>query len=111
LSGVPSTNGVFNFSVQATDSLGTNALAALTITIVTPLITLMAPMQTSDQIASVGFQFYVQSDSPGTYAIDYTTNFTNWTLLQTIQYTNGQSPIVDLGAGQLPSRSYRAHAP
>ena len=74
----------------------------------TPKITLQVPLQSSSTISEGGFQFNLVADTPGTYAIDYTTNLsTPWIQATTVQYESGITNVsVDTGGD--PHRFFRA---
>ena len=56
----------------------------------TPIIALVVPSQTADQIATNGFAFYLTANIPGTYVIETSADLRSWQAVQTLQYVSGQ---------------------
>ena len=54
------------------------------------------------------FQAILQGQSGRNYAVEYSTNLTNWSLLRSIAATSQSTPVADEDAAQSPQRFYRA---
>jgi len=102
--------GSATITVRVSDWLySTDAL--FVVTVKSPGVSLVVPAQTAGQIASSGFRLYVTAGSPGTLAIECTTNFASWQEIATIVYTDSPVEVVDPNATQSVARFYRARQP
>jgi hypothetical protein len=54
------------------------------------------------------FQAILQATPSRSYAIEYSTNLTNWVLLRSVSATSQSTPVVDEDAPNSPQRFYRA---
>jgi hypothetical protein len=76
---------------------------------VRPTITLFAPRQTSGEIASNGFRFFVSATAPVSLMVERSSNFVNWDQIASLQYTNGQMLIGD--SARPGAQFYRVRQP
>ncbi len=69
---------------------------------------LRVPPQAFGSIRTNGFRVFLSGVSNNFYRTEFTTNWTNWTPLQTNQFTNTEVEILDRKATNAAQRTYRA---
>jgi len=92
-----------NYRVRVRNPAGAQTSPSATLTVV-PI-----PSLTSPEALSNAFKAFLSSGRSNIYyRIEYTTNFTNWSLLSTIKYTNTPVPFTDPARTNTQIRYYRA---
>ena len=91
------------YDVIATNSFGSIRSSNATLSVVShPL--LLAPAWSSNG----AFTFIISGDAGFSYAIEGSTNLTDWSVVATLPNTAGLAPFADTNSQSLPFRAYRA---
>lgn len=104
ISGYPTREGSYSFVAQVTDELEHSATTNITINIAPPPPPQLSLPQCSDLSL---FQFHLAGIRNQNYAIQFTTDLTNWTTLAVTNTTSPDVIFVDTNAGD-SMRIYRA---
>jgi hypothetical protein len=111
LAGTPTAAGTNYLTLVVADSAMVRAARSFSLAVSGLVLSVSVPAQTAAQIANGGFRFFVAANLPGVFTVEYTTNFSSWQELGTLQYTNGQAEVIDTGATLSTPRFYRVRSP
>jgi hypothetical protein len=96
----PSQQGTYAVVITVTNVAPATFAATLTVR--------GAPTLSQPQWSDGTFHMRLEGTPNTSYAIEVSTNLTNWGVLQTVAYTNGLMPVADATATNAPQRFYRA---
>ncbi len=111
LAGQPLTTGLYYFTVRVSDSLDSLAEKELSLRIDPVKITLGSSPQTQSQIATGGFEFWMNTDAPGSFAVDRSDNLVDWSQLLGIDHNGGLTNLADTNLSTAPRQFYRGRQP